>query len=218
MQNYVITIGRQFGSGGRELGKLIASTFGIKFYDKQLLTEAARHSGMNPELFENADEKAPSFLNGMFAFNLGMNPTILCNCDNTISDESIYNQQSEFIKMLATKEPCVIVGRTADYILRDHPHAVNIFVHAEMPDCVARIMKRGDCKSYAEAEAKARKINKLRAGFYNFYSDKHWGDATSYDLTFNSSKIKMEDAVAIIAEYIRRRYGIEPIQTPNVHR
>ena len=212
MENYVITIGRQFGSGGRELGRLIAARFGIKFYDKQLLDEAARHAGMNPQLFVNADEKAPSFINGMFPFNLGINPTVLCNCDNTISDESIYNQQSEFIKMLANSEPCVIVGRTADYILRDHPRAINIFVHADMADCVARIIARSDCKTAQEAESKARKVNKLRAGFYNFYSDKRWGDAASYDLTFNSSKIKMEDAVDLIAEYIRRRFNIEPVR------
>ncbi len=209
--NFVITIGRQFGSGGRELGHHIADAFGIQYYDKELLVEAAKHAGMSTEFFENSDERVPSFLSGVFSFNMGVNPNIWYNGSNSISDDSIYTTQSEVIRRIADgPAPAVMVGRSADYILRNHPRALHLFVHAPEEECIKRIMRRGDCKNESEARARLRKINKLRSNFYNFYTDKRWGDSTSYDLTFDSSKISMPDAVGIIAEYIRRRFGIDP--------
>ncbi len=209
--NFVITIGRQFGSGGRELGHHIADAFGIQYYDKELLVEAAKHAGMSTEFFENSDERVPSFLSGVFSFNMGVNPNIWYNGSNSISDDSIYTTQSEVIRRIADgPAPAVMVGRSADYILRNHPRALHLFVHAPEEECITRIMRRGDCKTESEARARLRTINKLRSNFYNFYTDKRWGDSTSYDLTFDSSKISMPDAVGIIAEYIRRRFGIDP--------
>lgn len=209
--NFVITIGRQFGSGGRELGHHLAEAFGIQYYDKELLVEAAKQAGMSTEFFENSDEKVPTFLSGLLSFNMGVNPNIWYSGSNSLSDDSIYSTQSDVIRSLASgTTPCVMVGRSADYILRDHPRALHLFVHAPEDECVRRIMERGDCKSESEARSRARKVNKLRSNFYNFYTDKRWGDSTSYDLTFDSSKIAMQDAVAIIAEYIRRRFKINP--------
>lgn len=103
--------------------------------------------------------------------------------------------------------PCIIVGRTADYVLRNYPNTINVFLHADMADCVKRIIRRSDCKDEAKAQAMAIRTNKLRANFYNFYTDKEWGKASSYDLTFNSSKMSMEDISDIIIEYVRRRIG-----------
>lgn len=212
--NFVITIGRQFGSGGRELGKHLADAFGIQYYDKELLVEAARHAGLSAEFIENGDERAPSFLGGMFHFNMGGNPNFWYNGTNSFTDESVYNTQAEVIRSVASSPvPCVIVGRSSDYVLRDHPRALHLFVHAPEADCVRRIMERKDCADENEARARIRKVNKLRANFYNFYTDKKWGDSTTYDLTFDSSKISMPDAVAIIAEYIRRRFGIDPYKS-----
>ncbi|MCM1296767.1 MAG: cytidylate kinase-like family protein [Muribaculaceae bacterium] len=209
--NYVITIGRQFGSGGRELGRHLADAFGIQYYDKELLVEAAKHTGMSTEFFENSDERVPTFLSGVFSFNMGVNPNIWYSGSSSIPDDNIYASQSDVIRKLASgPTPCVIVGRSADYVLRDHPRALHLFVHAPEDECVKRIMQRGDCPTESEARARARKVNKLRSNFYNFYTDKRWGDSTTYDLTFDSSKINMGDAVAIIAEYIRRRFGIDP--------
>lgn len=206
--NFVITIGRQFGSGGRELGKLLASTFGIEYYDKELLQEAAKQAGMSAEFFERSDERAPSFLSGMFAIGTGYNPASCYSCSPTFVGDGVYNAQSEFIRNIAKEKSCVIVGRSADYVLRDHPRCLKIFVHSSEEDCVARIMRRGDKPTAEQALNIAHKINKLRANYYNFYTDKRWGDAASYDLTLNTSLLKMEDAVAIIAEYIRRRFDI----------
>ena len=208
-KNFVITIGRQFGSGGRELGKLIAATFGIEYYDKELLQEAAKQAGMSTEFFERSDERAPSFLSGMFAIGTGYNPASCYSCSSTFVGDGVYNAQSEFIRNIAKEKSCVIVGRSADYVLRDHPRCLKIFVHSSEEDCVARIMRRGDKPTAEQALNIAQKTNKLRANYYNFYTDKRWGDAASYDLTLNTSLLKMEDAVAIIAEYIRRRFDIK---------
>ena len=209
-KNFVITIGRQFGSGGRELGKLLASTFGIEYYDKELLQEAAKQAGMSPEFFAQSDERAPSFLSGMFAVGTGYNPASCYSCSSSLTGDSVYCAQSDFIRKIANEKSCVIVGRSADYVLREHPRCVNIFVHSSEEDCIARIMRRGDKPTPEQARTIAHKTNKLRANYYNFYTDKRWGDAASYDLTLNTSLLKMEDAVAIIAEYIRRRFNVNP--------
>ena len=207
-KNVVITIGRQFGSGGRELGNLLASRFGLEYYDKELLHEAAKQAGLCTEFIERSDERAPSFLSGMFAFGAGYNPVSCYSCSSTFASDGAYNAQSDFIRSIANDKSCVIVGRSADYVLRDHPRCVKIFVHSSEEDCIKRIMRRGDKPTPEQARTIAHKTNKLRANYYNFYTDKRWGDAASYDLTLNTSLLKMEDAVAIIAEYIRRRFGI----------
>ncbi|MCM1517780.1 MAG: cytidylate kinase-like family protein [Pseudoflavonifractor sp.] len=207
-KNFVITIGRQFGSGGRVLGRLLAERLGIEFYDKKLLAEAARRSGVNAEFFEKADEKAPSFFSGLFSFSFGYNPIPYYSGSTSISDDSIYKAQSDFITSLAAKNSCIIVGRSADYVLRDHPRCVNLFVHAPIEDRVARIVKRGDKTTPEQARAMADKINKLRANYYNFYTDKTWGDAASYDLTFDSSLLPMEDIADIVVDYVKRRFKL----------
>lgn len=206
--NVVVTIGRQFGSGGRELGRKLAQRLGAKYYDKELLREAARRAGMSEEFFERRDERFPSFINGVFSFAFGYNSVNCYSGTTSISDDSIYRAQSDFIHSLADGDSCVIVGRTADYVLRDHPRVVNVFVHAPEDVCVERILCRGekDMPTAEKAKAKARRINKLRANYYNFYTDKTWGEASSYDLTFDTSKMAMEDIVEVIAEYIRRRF------------
>lgn len=208
-KNIVVTIGRQFGSGGRELGQKLATRLGARYYDKELLSEAARHAGMDEKLFERSDERSPSFISGIFSFAFGFNSVNYYAGNNSISDDSLYRAQSDFIHSLAQKgESCVIVGRTADYVLRDHPHAVNIFVHAPEETCIDRILARNTDPTLTREKAriKARRVNKLRAGYYNFYTDKQWGDASSYDLTFDTSKISIDDIVEIIADYVERRF------------
>lgn len=207
-KNYVITIGRQFGSGGRELGKLLAEKLGIGYYDKELLCEAAKHAGVSMEFFEKKDERLPSLLGGILPFNMGYNPMSFYPASSSISDDNIYRAQSDFIHSIAQKQSCVIVGRSADYILRDHPRCLNLFIHASVDDCVRRITARGDKTSAEQARILAEKTNKLRAHYYNFYTDKRWGDAASYDLTFNSSRLPIEDITDIVKDYITRRFGL----------
>lgn len=205
-EKYVITIGRTFGSGGRVLGKLIADRLGIGFYDKQLLVKAAQKAGYNLEYFEKNDEHAPRIMGGIIPFSMGFYPMSWIG-DSVNSSDGIYKAQSDFMHELADTEPCVIVGRSADYILRDRPNVVNIFVHAPAADCARRIVERSDCASEQEALALAEKTNKLRANFYNFYTDKRWGDARSYDLCLDSSLLSLDDTADFVIEYVRRRLG-----------
>jgi cytidylate kinase len=210
-KHYVITIGRTFGSGGRALGRLLADKLGIDYYDKELLVEAAKKSGLSREYFERNDERTPSFISGLIPFSLGFNPMAWYNDPSSISSDNIYKAQSDLIHELAERGSCVIVGRSADYVLRDVDNVVNIFVHAPIEHCVDRIVGRNECKSRAEAQALAEKTNKLRANYYNFYTDKRWGDAASYDLCFNSSLLPMEGMVEVIAKYIEKRLGFNPL-------
>lgn len=202
---YVITIGRQFGSGGRQLGMALAKALGIPYYDKELMLEAAKKAGMSPEFFERKDERMPTFLSGIFSFSMGFNPMAWYQGSTSISDDAIYHSQSEVIKTIADRGPCVIVGRSADYVLRDRPNVINIFVHAPMDVCVRRIMERSDCNDEDSARMLAEKTNKLRANYYNFYTDKRWGMAAGYDLTFDSSLVPMDAMVDIICRYVKLR-------------
>ena len=187
--NFVVTIGRQFGSGGRILGKTVAKKLGIDYYDKELLFEAAKKAGVSEEFFKKSDEKFPKFLNGIFSFSMGYNPYTFYAGSTSISDDNLYRAMSELIHSLAEKSSCVIVGRSADYVLRDHPRCINVFVHAPIEERVKRIMARGDSLTPQQARSLAEKTNKLRANYYNFYTDKTWGDAKTYDLTIDSSQM-----------------------------
>ncbi len=208
--NYVITIGRQFGSGGRELGKMLAEKFGIEYYDKKLLLEAANRAGMSPEVFERNDERVPNLMGSSVGFNMGYGQLPWYNGQAMMAD-SIYTSLNDVIEHLADTRPCVIVGRSADYVLRSHDVAkLSLFVHAPIEERVKRIMGRADKDKEGAARTLAVKTDKLRAAYYNFYTDKRWGDSASYDLTFDSSLMPMEGLCDIVAIYIRRRFGIEP--------
>lgn len=141
---FVITVGRQFGSGGRELARALADELDIAYYDKELLAESAKLSGIEPEFFEQKDERFPSFLHGIFSFTMGVTPMCYYTGGGSITDDSLYKAVSDFITSEAEKRSFVVVGRTADYILRNHPRVVNIFLHAPMEECVKRITSRAD--------------------------------------------------------------------------
>ena len=211
--NIIITIGRQFGSGGREFGQLLAQTLGIGYYDKELLHEAARHAGMCTEFFERRDERFPRLLSGVFSFNMGVGTVSWYNVGSSaVSDDCIYRATSDVLHMLAERESCVVVGRSSDYILRDNPRCLNLFIHAPMADCVRRIMARNpDVANELQARRLAERTNKLRASYYNFYTDKRWGDASSYDLTLDSSRLTMEQGVALVRQYIAMRWPDAPV-------
>lgn len=209
MENkFVITVGRTFGSGGRVLGRKLAERLGIAFYDKRLLLEAARDAGMAPEYFERNDERMPRFISGVFSFAHGYNPMSWYSDPSSISSDSIYKAQCDYIRRVAERESCVIVGRTADYVLRDMPRVVNIFVHAPEEACVARILDRCDAATADEARALASRANKVRSSFYNFYTDKTWGDSRSYDLTLDSSLLPIDTLVDYIISYLRLRLAL----------
>lgn len=210
---YVITIGRAFGAGGRAVGRRIADRLGIDYYDKELLVDAAGRAGMDKGLFEKNDERAPGFLAGILPMSMGYNAIAWYAGPNNVSGEAVYRAQSDFIRDIADRKPCVIVGRTADYILRDRPNVVNIFLHAPEDACIDRIISRADCVSRADARSLIRKTNRLRSEFYNFYTDRTWGAASTYDLTLDSSSLPLDTLVDIIISYLHARLGIQSTST-----
>ncbi len=202
---YVITIGRSFGSGGRALGRMIAERLGIAFYDKMLLVKAAEKAGYNIEYFEQGDERVPRIMGSIIPFSMGFYPMSWVGDSTGGNTDRVYKAQCDFIHDLANGEPCVIVGRSADYVLRDVDNVVNIFVHAPIDECAKRIVGRHDTETLDEARALAERTNKLRANFYNFYTDKRWGHATSYDLCIDSSTMPLEKLADFIINYIHLR-------------
>ena len=205
--NYVITIGRQFGSGGREIGRILANKLNIPYYDKELLAAAAKSSGVKTDFFEASDERSPNLFasSNLWSFNLGYHIGNFFSAGVSFSDDKLYQAQSEAIKDFAKESSCVIVGRSADYVLREFPRLISIFIHADEDACVKRILSRGDCKSETQALEIIEKKNKLRSNYYNFYTDKKWGDAASYDLCIDSSKLTAEQVADIIVEYVKMR-------------
>jgi len=199
--NTVITIGRQFGSAGREIGEKVAAHFGIACYDKELLTRAAKESGFCEEMIKNHDERPTnSFLYNlvMDTYSFGYNNSSFV--DMPISHK-VFMAQFDTIKKIAGEGPCVIVGRCADYALNDVENCLHLFIYGDEETKVKRIMER-----YELSESKARdmiiKKDKQRQSYYNYYSSKKWGRADSYDLCINSSKLGVDGTANLIIQYI----------------
>ncbi len=202
---FVITVGREFGSGGRELARALADELGIAYYDKELLAASAKLAGIEPEFFEQKDERFPSFLHGLFSFTMGVTPMCYYTGGGSITDDSLYKAVSDFLTEESRRRSFVVVGRTADYILRDHPRVVNLFLHAPMAECVRRITAREDALTPEKAEAMAKRTNRWRADYYNFFTDKEWGHASSYDLTIDTSRMPMPKIVELVKSYLKLR-------------
>ena len=199
--NTIITIGRQFGSAGREIGEKVAAHFGIPCYDKELLSRAAKESGFCEEMIENHDERPTnSFLYNlvMDTYSFGYNASSFV--DMPISHK-VFLAQFDTIKKIADEGPCVIVGRCADYALADYKNCLHIFIYGNEACKTKRIMQK-----YNLSEVKAKdmcvKKDKQRQSYYNYYSSKKWGRADSYDLCINSSVLGVEGTVKLIIQYI----------------
>ncbi len=201
--NTIITIGRQFGSGGREIGEMVADHFGIKCYDKELLSRAAKESGFCEEMIQNHDERPTnSFLYNlvMDTYSFGYNSSSFV--DMPISHK-VFLAQFDTIKKIAQEGPCVIVGRCADYALSDFPNVLNLFITAEENVKIKRIRERfADVTSDEKAREMMNKKDKQRQSYYNYYSSKKWGRADSYDLCINSGILGIEGTVKFITQYI----------------
>ena len=197
---HIITISRQFGSGGRAIGEALADRLGIKCYDKELISLAARESGVDPEIFEHVDEKAANSLlyslsMGLYSFGssypAGQMPV----------NDRLYLLQHKIIKQTALKGPCVFVGRCADYVLRDRDDVVRLFICADMNYRIKRAVELKDVKE-SKAEQVIAKTDKSRANYYNYYSGKKWGQTNNYDLCVNRTRLTDEQAVSVIEEYL----------------
>ena len=207
MDKIIINVGRQLGSGGHDIGRMLALDFGAKYYDRELLNLAAKESGFSEKVFEQNDERK-GFFKGLF--NMG-SPHVNSGSvyKSSVSQESLFQFQSDAIIKAASEGSCVFVGRCADYVLRDFPNAVNIFITASMSYRVEQIMNK---QHLDEAAAKAfiKKRESQRAEYYNYYTGKKWGHAASYDLCIDSSILGIMETEKIIAEFIRKRFGLNP--------
>lgn len=203
MGNFVIVIGRQYGGGGRKLGKTLAARFGVPYYDKELLAEAAKTMGYSEKIFDRADEKKPSILRSLLSFNYGATSAPY----NTFSltNENIYRLQSDVIRRICEKSSCVIVGRTADYIMREHPGLLSIFVHAPLEKRVAGIIERGEAGDENEARELINRKDHDRESYYNYFTNRHWGRASNYDLTVDSSKFALSEIVTLIEAHLKAK-------------
>ncbi|MFI3288099.1 MAG: cytidylate kinase-like family protein [Rikenellaceae bacterium] len=201
---YVINLGRELGSGGRQIGEVVASRLGIKFYDKALLRLAAEHSGLCKECFEKVDESTSKWkISELVDFVRNQFSTSANPSGDVLGEQSIFEISSELIATLSANDSCLFVGRCADYILREHPCAINIFISANQSDRVKRIMELNDI-SESEATKKIKEIDGKRAAYYNYYSTKTWGKASSYDLCINSSILGIEGTAEFIIDYVKQ--------------
>ena len=208
MKNHiVITISRQYGSGGRLIGEKLAAELGIPFYDKELITMAAEQSGFSREIFEKMDERASSSLLYTLSVNPGMAGGLAGTLDLPLNDK-VFIVQNNVIKQLADKGPCVIVGRCADYILRDYADCVNVYISSDMDDRIKRITEVYGL-TMDNAEKEILKYDKRRNNYYNFYTHTKPGIAANYDLCINSGIIGLDAAVAVIKAYVEARDAFE---------
>lgn len=204
-QKIVINIGRQFGSGGRIIGEKLSTLMDIPFFDKELILIASQESGLGKEFFENFDEKSShSIFGGLFGLRGAFSDEMVPN--NFLNNETLFKIQSDVIRNLAEKQSCIFVGRCADYVLKDHPHCLNLFVCADIDDRIKRIAEK---EHLTENKAKEliEKTDKKRASYYNYYSNKVWGAASSYHLCINSSFLGIDESVDFIKEFAEKRFG-----------
>lgn len=196
----IITISRQFGSGGREIGEALAKSLDIKCYDKELISLAAKESGIDPEVFDNVDEKATNSL--LYSLSLGLYSFgSNFSADRLPVNDKLYLLQHKIIKKLASEGPCVIVGRCADYVLRDKKNVLKLFICADIDYRIERTVEFKGIKREKAAQV-INKTDKLRANYYNFYSGMDWGKPENYDICINRTTLSTEQIIDVVRGYL----------------
>ena len=195
MAKRIITISREFGSGGRFIGEEVAKKLGITYYDKNIISEIAEKSGLSPEYIQESAELSPK--KGLFAYALAGR-----DITGKSVEDMVYEAQRKVILELAEKESCVIIGRNADFILRDRNDVLNVFIHGDMPEKIQRISQLYHV-SEQDAVKMIADIDKRRMTNYNFYTDQKWGKASNYTLCLNSSQLGYDRCEAIIMECVK---------------
>ena len=205
MRQFVITIGRQLGSGGKEVAEKLARELDVKVYDKALLQAAACESGIDASLFEQADECESNSLFGNF-FSIHGSMSEYFSGSSCIDNDSLFEIQSEAIRNIAQSESCIIVGRCAEYVLRDHPAMFSVFITADHNDRVERIMRAEVLEREAAVEF-IEKNDKKRRSYHDYYATTRWGEASSYDLCINLSRLGVDGTVELLKQYIEKRFA-----------
>ena len=209
MTHTVITVGRQYGSGGRFVARKLAEKLGIPYYDKELLTIAAKESGICEEMFEDHDEKPTRSLLFSLVTGLQMRGDAGSVYMDMPLNHKIFLAQFGAIRNIAAKGPCVIVGRCADYVLKEHPRCLNFYIYADLQSRVERATTVYDMEKEHAAD-NIQKLDKKRANYYNFYSNLRWGLAENYDLCVNSASIGVDSTVEVLKSFIERKENVSP--------
>lgn len=200
----VITVGRQLGSNGKIISRMLAERLGSTFYDKNLIARAAKESGLSENLFESIDEKPTNSLLYALVMGVQSGKGLYYQYNDVLNGDNIFKLQSDIIKKIASEGSCVIVGRCADYILRDVPELVKIFLYADQDTRAANLMSR-DGMSEKEAYAAISKADKRRSNYYNFYTNNTWGDVNNYNICLDTGSLPPEKCVDILTDYIETK-------------
>ncbi len=203
--NKIIVIGRQYGGTGRKTGRALAEALGLPYFDKEIINKVAARYGYDPDILHRADEKKPSPFRSML---LGKYGVMDMYATSPLSRESLYEAQTNVIRQICNEGGCVIVGRTADYIMREHPGLVSVFIHAPKEWRAQNLIKRGEANNLQEALVKIRKADSDREGYYNYFTGRKWGTADNYHLTIDASLLSPEEMVDMIARYVGIRKNI----------
>ena len=205
MERFIITVARETGSGGHNVTRRLSEALGIPYYDRDLLRKASEVSGIHERLFGAADERIGLREMLSAAEKVYTGEILPPDSDDYISTRNLFSFQAKIIKELASKESCVIIGRCADYILRDYPNVVSVFVHADKKFCLDRAMERHSMDE-KEMQKYIDKTDKYRGDFYRYHTGHEWADARNYDLCLNSGKLGFRKCVEEIKSYIRIRF------------
>lgn len=206
MNNFVISIGRELGSGGREIAEKLAARLGIKYYDKKLIEIAATESGIDASVFADADERESStFMGNVFSIHGSI--TDMFMSDSCMGLDNLFALQSETIRDLSQQESCIIVGRCAEYVLREHPNMASIFITADYEERVKYICKNDNVKRERAIEI-IEKGDKRRRQYHDYYTTTKWGVARCYDLCVNSSCLGIDGTVEFLYNYIKQRFAL----------
>ena len=200
MENIVITIARQYGSGGKTVGGMVADRLGIPCYNREILRMASDESGINEKLFAQADEKIKKSALFRISKSVYEGELLPPDSDDFVSTRNLFNYQAKIIKKLAETESCVIVGRCADYILRNYPNVMSVFVHAPHDFCMEQAMLRSSMTE-REMEKFIAKTDKYRGEYYHYYTGQEWSSALHYDLCLDSSKLGFDKCLDAILAY-----------------
>lgn len=202
MDKFVITISRCCGAGGTTIGKRLAKDFGISFYDKNLLKLASEDSGISEAMFATADEKLKGSLLYKVSKKIYQGELIPPESDDFTTNQNLFNYQAKVLKELAQKESYVVIGRCADFVLKDHPNLIRIFLYADYEDCVDHEMAKHNI-SKKEAEKYVDKTDKFRSAYHKHYTGHDWMEMENYDICINTSAMEYEQAVELVEFYVR---------------
>lgn len=202
MKKFIITIGRQYGCGAHEIVTKLSEKLGVSYYDKEIIKRAAKESGFDENLFKFYDERPTT----SFLYNISADGFSAVGSPSLTLEDRVVQYQFDAIRKVADEESCIIVGRCSDYILKDTPGVVRVFIHGDDEYRINRVTKLYGL-SQKDAVKEIKNIDKKRAKFHNFYSDEKWGDSFAYDLCINVSKTGLDGAVDLIEYYIRKNFA-----------